>query len=151
MSASNVKKLAMRSGTALAATLLGLSLAGCGGAEKANVILSTSQGGYSAVVGTEAHTDSSMAGQLKGPLVLGSGGCFEVIDSTGEETWAVFPAGSTVVEGQIPAIKIGDKTYNVGDTVDFGGGFGKLNKESLKVAGTCALEREPFFIHTTTD
>lgn len=139
----------MRTSTVMAVTLIGLSLSGCGAAEKANVILSTSQGGYSAVVSTEPNTGNSMGTQLNGSLVLGSGGCFEVMDSTGKETWAVFPAGSTVVDGQVPALKVGDKTYNVGDTVNFAGGFGQLNEESLKVSGTCALESEPFIIHAT--
>lgn len=138
----------MRTSTLMAATLIALSLSGCGAAEKANVILSTSQAGYSAVVSTEASNSNSMAAGLSGPLVLGSGGCFEVIDSTGKETWAVFPAGSTVVDGQVPALKVGEKTYNVGDKVNFAGGFGQLNEASLKVAGTCALESEPFMVHS---
>lgn len=151
MSVRNGRKVAMRLSAAMAVTLLGISLTGCAAEEKANVILSTSQGGYSAVVSTEASNGNSMDAHLEGPLVLSSGGCFEVMDSTGTETWAVFPAGSTVVDGQVPALKVGDKTYNVGDKVNFAGGFGKLNKESLKVAGTCALETEPFFIHTTAN
>ncbi|PQZ96280.1 hypothetical protein CQ018_03150 [Arthrobacter sp. MYb227] len=150
MQAKNIKKVVLRVSAAIAVPLVGLSLSGCGAQEKANVILSTSQAGYSAVVSTEANTGTAMAAQLSGPLVLGSGGCFEVMDSTGKETWAVFPVGSTVIDGQIPALKVGEKTYNVGDTVNFGGGFGQLNEESLKVAGTCALESEPFFIHSTT-
>ena len=139
----------MRTSALMATSLIGLSLAGCATAEPANVILSTSQAGYSAVISTESSTGNAMGAQLDGSLVLSSGGCFEVMDSSGKETWAVFPAGSTVVDGQVPALKVGDKTYNVGDNVSFAGGFGTLNKESLKVAGTCALESEPFIIHTT--
>ena len=117
MSVRNGRKVAMRLSAAMAVTLLGISLTGCAAEEKANVILSTSQGSYSAVVSTEASNGNSMDAHLEGPL----------------------------------ALKVGDKTYNVGDKVNFAGGFGKLNKESLKVAGTCALETEPFFIHTTAN
>ncbi len=75
--------------------------------------------------------------------------CFEVLDATGTSNWLVLPAGSTVVDGDVPSLRIGNTTYNVGDNVDLGGGFAPLNEAALKVAGACALEREPFTVHST--
>lgn len=134
---------------AAAVLSLALSAAGCAAPEPANVILSTSTSGYSVVVGTGTGDGSSAAAQLKGSLVLGPGGCLEVLDDTGTSTWLVLPAGSTVVEGEVPSLSIGGKVYNVGDQVDFGGGFFPLNEASVKVAGACALKSEPFTVHST--
>lgn len=125
------------------------ALTGCGSDGEAKVVLSTTQSGYSAVVSTDRGTDNALAAQLTGSLVLGPGGCFEVLDETGRSNWLVYPAGSTVVDGDVPSLKVGNTTYKVGDTVDFGGGFVTRNKAELKVAGTCALESEPFIVHSS--
>lgn len=128
---------------------LAFALAGCAAEQKPGVILSTSKAGYSAVVSTEAGHGDSATAQLAGPLVLGPGGCFEVLDGTGTSNWLVLPAGSTVVDGDMPSLRIGNTIYNVGDSVDLGGGFAPLNEAGLEVAGACALEREPFMVHST--
>lgn len=135
---------------AAAVISVALALTGCGSEGEAKVVLSTTQSGYSAVVSTDPGTENAMAAQLTGSLVLGPGGCFEVLDETGKSNWLVYPAGSTVVDGDVPSLKVGNTTYKVGDTVDFGGGFGARNKAELKVAGTCALESEPFIVQSTT-
>ncbi|MFJ6418131.1 hypothetical protein [Paeniglutamicibacter sp. NPDC091659] len=144
-SAARLRSLAL----AGAVLPLALILSGCSAPEQAGVILSTSKAGYSAVVSTEAATGNSATAELTGSLVLGPGGCFEVLDATGTSNWLVLPAGSTVLDGDVPSLRIGNTTYDVGDSVDLGGGFAPLNEAALKVAGACSLEREPFTVHST--
>ncbi|MFF5791808.1 hypothetical protein ACFY5D_07165 [Paeniglutamicibacter sp. NPDC012692] len=124
-------------------------LSGCSAEEQAGVVVSTSEAGYSGVVSTEAGRGNSAAVRLTGSLVLGPGGCFEVLDETGTSNRLVVPAGSTVVDGDVPSLCIGNTTYNAGDNVDLGGSFVPLNTAALKVSGACALEHEPFTVHST--
>ena len=93
-------------------------------------------------------TDVQMAASGRGALAV-AGGCLALTYGSGEAVLPVFPYGSTTWDPATETLTFGGETYQIGDTLQYGGGsVGRGSHrlgEGARFIPPCEIER-PFLV-----
>lgn len=137
---------------------VGLVLSGCSNGEDHGksspsspvaaepLALEVTSGDPAAVRGNYSLGESSMDAQLEGELIIGAGGCLQLLTGQDESTLLVFPDEADPIERGRPGIEISSTRIMVGERASFAGGGYELSEEQHETLRRCVPSGEVFLV-----